>query len=172
MHDFATLAALGVFPVLMLAAALCDIATLTIPNRLSIALTPAFFLAAWLAGLSTEAVAWHAATGAAALAIAAGGFALGLMGGGDAKLLAVAALWLGPTGALPLLTWTALAGGGLAAVLLLGRRLPQAATAGAPAWAGRLLQPRGGVPYGVAIAAGALIALPRSGLLVGFGGGA
>jgi prepilin peptidase CpaA len=162
--QIATQAALAVFPVLMIAAALCDIATMTIPNRISLLLVPAFFAAALLARLSPEAIAWHAGVGVAALIVMAGCFAMGWLGGGDAKLLAAASLWAGPTAALSLVVATAVAGGVLALALLLARETPWLYGRG-PAWLRRLLAPKGAIPYGVAIAAGALVAFPASGLL-------
>jgi prepilin peptidase CpaA len=162
--ELATIAALGVFPALMIVAAITDVATMTIPNRISLVLVPAFFLAAVLARMSPPDIAWHVGLGMAAMALAVGAFAIGLMGGGDAKLMAVAGLWLGPMAATPFLFWMAVAGGVLAALLLAARRLPTGVAEAAPAWTRRLLTPRGGIPYGVAIAAGAIVAFPRSGL--------
>jgi prepilin peptidase CpaA len=162
--QIATLAALGVFPVLMITAALCDIATMTIPNRISLVLVPAFFAAALLARLSPEAMAWHAGVGVAALIVMAGCFAMGWVGGGDAKLLAAASLWAGPGATFSLVAATAVAGGALALGLLLARELPWLYGRG-PQWLRRLLTRNGAIPYGVAIAAGALVAFPASGLL-------
>lgn len=162
--QIATVAALMAFPVLMIAAALWDVATMTIPNRISLLLVPAFFMAALMARLSPEAIAWHAGVGVAALVLMIGCFALGWLGGGDAKLLAAASLWVGPSAAVPFVVATALAGGGLALVLLLARGTPWLYGWG-PEWMRRLLAPKGAIPYGVAIAAGALCAFPTSGLL-------
>ena len=162
--QIATLAALAAFPILMIAAALCDVATMTIPNRISLLLVPAFFAAALLARLSPAAIAWHAGVGVAALLIMVGCFAMGWLGGGDAKLLAAASLWVGPGAAVPFVVATALAGGGLALVLLLARATPWLHGRG-PEWLRRLLTPKGAIPYGVAIAAGALCAFPASGLI-------
>ena len=162
--QIATQAAIAAFPILMIAAALCDVATMTIPNRISLLLAPAFFVAAILAHLSPAAIAWHAGVGVAALLVMAGCFAMGWLGGGDAKLLAAASLWVGPDAAVPFVFATALAGGALALVLLLARATPWLYGRG-PEWLRRLLTPKGAIPYGVAIAAGALCAFPASGLL-------
>jgi prepilin peptidase CpaA len=89
-------------------------------------------------------------------------FALGWIGGGDAKLFAACALWMGWPGILPFLMWTSIAGGGLAVMLLWSRKLAAALPALGPAWFGRLMQPKGDVPYGLAIAVGALAAFPVS----------
>jgi prepilin peptidase CpaA len=92
-------------------------------------------------------------------------FAAGWIGGGDAKLFAAAALWVGWPAGVTYLAATCIAGGGLA-VALLGLRstwvrpyLP-----GGPAWFGRLVEPGENVPYGLAIAVGALVAFPASDL--------
>jgi prepilin peptidase CpaA len=90
-------------------------------------------------------------------------FALGWIGGGDAKLFAAAALWLGWPAAATYAAWTGVAGGGLALALLAlrsGYLRPYVVTG--PAWFSRLAEPGENVPYGVAIAAGALAAFPAS----------
>lgn len=160
-----TLAAL--FAVLVIAAALGDVLTLTIPNRLNLAIAAVFVVAAPFV-LGWQDYGLHLAAGAAMLAVGAGMFALGWVGGGDAKLLAASALWLGWQSLPTFIFATALAGGALALALVALRNVPlvPAAVYGAP-WAARLLQPKGPAPYGVAIAAGALAALPTAAI---FGG--
>src|SRR5581483_11600581 len=108
---------------------------------------------------------------AAALVLGMGLFAAGWIGGGDAKLMAAAVPWLGLP-ALPLfLLVTACAGGGLALLLLKARSAwVRPYLAGAPAWLARLTTPGADVPYGVAIALGALTAFPKSGLIHAFHG--
>jgi len=154
----------SVFPVLVLIAALTDATTFLIPNRLSAALAIAFAPAALLMGLSLGAIGVCLIVGLAALLAGIAMFAAGWIGGGDAKLFAAAALWLGWPAVGPLLFWTALAGGALAVCLLAARKAtaPFSAAGRAPAWVGRLLEPKGDVPYGVAIAVGALAAFPAS----------
>jgi prepilin peptidase CpaA len=163
-----------VFPALVIAAALSDAASMTIPNWISAALVAAFFPVALAAGLPLATLATAVGVGAAALFIGAAMFALRWIGGGDAKLFAASALWLGVSGAAPFLMWTALAGGALALGLLSARRM--AALTGRPvtlpAWLERLLAPAGDIPYGIAIAAGALAAFPHSALLQAVRGGA
>jgi prepilin peptidase CpaA len=68
------------------------------------------------------------------------------------------------------LLWTAVAGGVFALLLLQARRVAPAYPGG-PEWLGRLLTPQGDIPYGVAIAAGALAAYPASSLVQGFAAG-
>ncbi len=153
---------LSLFPAGVIAAAITDATSYTIPNRLCAGLALAFVPVALAIGLPLTSFALCAGVGAAALAVGVALFAFGWMGGGDAKLMAACLLWLGPTAMVSFLLWTALAGGGLAVSLLFARKLPRLATAAGPGWVGRLLEPGGDVPYGVAIAAGALAAFPLS----------
>src|SRR3954451_24241235 len=88
-------ALLLVFPGLMAYAAASDLLTMTIPNRRSLALVAAFALFAVASGVSAEAMLLHLAAGAVVLAGTFAMFAFGWIGGGDAKLAAVTALWLG-----------------------------------------------------------------------------
>jgi prepilin peptidase CpaA len=152
-----------VFPALVITAALKDATSYTIPNWISLALIGAFPAAALAAGLPLAAIGTGAAVGAAALVAGMAMFALRWIGGGDAKLFAAAALWLGFPAALHYLAWTGIAGGGLALLLLALRSmwLRRYAAAG-PAWLSRLAEPGENVPYGLAIAVGALAAFPAS----------
>jgi prepilin peptidase CpaA len=154
---------LGAFAALVIAAALKDLSSFTIPNWISAALTLAFAPAALLLGLSLGAIGYHVAVGVGALVLAATMFALGWIGGGDAKLMAAAALWVGLGGAAPFLLYTALAGGALALSLVALRSawIRPLAEAG-PTWARRLATPGEAAPYGVAIAIGALAAFAGS----------
>lgn len=149
------------FCALMLAAAASDIATMTIPNWVSIALAVIFPAAAFAAGAAPMAVGLQIAYGVAALVVVFILFQLNIMGGGDAKLIAAACLWLGPAATPNFIVWTTIAGGVLAMVALAARRIAQPSPSG-PAFMNRLLSPNRGIPYGVAICAGALAALPNT----------
>lgn len=163
--DILTLALLAVPPVIAVLAALRDLTTMTIPNWMSLVLVALFLPAAILAGLGWQAVLVHLGIGAAALAVGIGLFALRVLGGGDAKLMAALALWMGLEGTAPFVLWTAVIGGLFSLILILVRaRFAVFATA-APVWVGRLLTPKGDIPYGVAIAAGALLAWPHSAMM-------
>ena len=152
-----------VLPVLMLAAAARDVTSFTIPNWIPIGLALAFPLAAAVFGLEIRTVAVHLALGGLGLILGIGLFALRGIGGGDAKLLAAAMLWLGWPATASFLLITALAGGLLAALLIAARTagIRPLVSAG-PAWIARLARPGEGVPYGVAIAAGALFVFPKT----------
>lgn len=141
MQSLLTLAAIGLFA----AAAVTDVASRRIPNALSAGLA--------LLGLVRIAVDLAAGGGAggaiadvaAALGVfaaAAAAFRFGLFGGGDAKLFAAGALWLGAGGIGPFVLATVLAGGALALAFLVIRLVRRAAVS---------------LPYGIAIAAGGIL---------------
>jgi prepilin peptidase CpaA len=158
------------FPALVIVGASRDLVAYTIPNWISVALVAAFPIAALATGVTLPAMGLHVAIGAAALVAGMVMFALRWIGGGDAKLFAAAALWLGWPALLPYLAFTGLAGGALA-VGLLGLRSPilRGYVLSGPAWFVRLAEPDEKVPYGVAIAVGALAAFPGSALMQGLG---
>ncbi|MET4683954.1 A24 family peptidase [Brevundimonas faecalis] len=162
---------LGVMPVLVILAGVHDLATMKIPNWISGLLVLGFFPAALAAGLPLSAVLTCVAVGVGALLGGMGMFALNWLGGGDAKLLAAVSLWLGLSGVTPFILFTAVAGGGLCLFLLSARPHLHVLAGNGPAWIARLMQPKGDVPYGVAIAVGALIAYPASPLVTAFIGG-
>jgi prepilin peptidase CpaA len=162
MTSLVPLCALAVFPALVVVAALRDATSYTIPNWISIAAAALFAPAALLAGVPLPVVGLGLLVGAGALVLGMAMFALGWVGGGDAKLMAACGVWLGLASFLPFLTVTAVAGGALALGLLYLRKLRDWTPAGAPAWLRRLLTPGESVPYGVAIAAGALLTFPSS----------
>lgn len=147
------------FPVAMILAAISDLASMTISNRLVAGLSAIFPLWALAMGFTPAGIALHGVTGLAILAITFGCFAAGWMGGGDAKLLAAAAVWLGPT---PLLAsfvvWTSICGGVLTLAFLVMRACLSPTTGHASL--DRLLDRGTGIPYGVAIAAAGLAVTP------------
>jgi len=164
----ATLLFLAVLPVLAIVGGLRDLLTMKIPNWISGLMVLGFFPAALMVGLPPLAVAAHVGVGALALVVAAGMFALRWIGGGDAKLLAAACLWLGLTGSGVFLLYTGLIGGAFCLALLVARGHVQPLLARAPGWVVHLMEPKGDIPYGVAIAAGALMAYPTSPLVIAF----
>ena len=157
-----------VLPALTIVAALYDLTTMKIPNWISGFLILGFFPTALILGLSLDVVAVSVALAIAALLMGAGMFALNWIGGGDAKLMAASILWMGLSGSLPFLLYTALAGGGFCILLMTARRHLQVFAVTGPNWIIRLMQPKGDIPYGVAIAIGALLAYPSSPLMTAF----
>jgi prepilin peptidase CpaA len=159
-------AVLAIFPLLAIAAALKDLTSYTIPNSISLALAATFVVAAVAAHMPLPVAGLHLAVGIVALLIGMGLFALGWLGGGDAKLLAACCLWLGWPATTSFLLDTAIAGGGFA-LLLMALRAPlvRAHTPALRGWAERLTMPGEPAPYGVAIAIGAVAAFPAADLL-------
>ncbi len=153
------LLSLAAFAGLLLYAAWSDIASLTIPNWVSVALAGIFPVAALAAGLPLGDIGMHALFGLAVLAVGFFLFQANIIGGGDAKLLAAASVWTGFPGLPAFMFWTAIAGGVLALALLAARQFMKQ-TETQPAFVNRLLKQSGGVPYGVAIMAGGLMAIP------------
>lgn len=150
--------ALGVFAALLLVAACSDVATMKIPNWVCIALAAVFPVVALMAGVPLATIGFHLLWGFVMLAIGFLLFQINVFGGGDAKLIAAAAVWTGFAAFGPFLLWTALAGGVLALTLLVARHFVKPAEQ-RPAFVNRLLKIRGGVPYGVAIMTGGLMVL-------------
>jgi prepilin peptidase CpaA len=135
--------------VLLLAAALVvaaigDLRSRTIPNWLNLAIALGAIPFWWLSALDIwPDVALRVAVAAGVFAVFAGAFALGMMGGGDVKLLGAVALWLPPGAVLFLLVAMSLGGGALTLVMWARHRLRKSS--------GQLE-----IPYGVAIAFGGL----------------
>ena len=102
----------------------------------------------------------HIGAGVLMLAVGIGMFSLRLLGGGDAKLLACVALWFGFEFLLEYLTLAAICGGILSVALLAFRGITLPSWFYGQAWAMRLHNKRGGIPYGVALAAAGLWMYP------------
>jgi len=160
---------LMLFPALMAFAASSDLLTMTISNRLSLALAGGFFLLTLITGMSLTAIGMHLAAAALILTICFGFFAMGWIGGGDAKLAAATALWFGFDYLLDYLIYASLFGGVLTVLLIQFRRLPLPAPLARQAWILRLHETGGGVPYGIALAAAALTIYPKTGWMPTFG---
>jgi prepilin peptidase CpaA len=159
------LAAVVVFPLCMAYGAVSDLCRFDIPNWISVALSASFLAAALAQGWEVSAMLSHLGAGALMLLIGFILFALKLFGGGDAKIMAAAALWFGWGGLAPFLLITTLGGGVLAVALVVFRRLPLPGFLASKACIRQLHSENPGVPYGVAIAVAAFIVFPRSPLV-------
>ena len=146
----------------VLAGAVYDVATLTIPNWISLVLLALFPAVALAAGLTWAEAGIHVAVGFAALLAGIGLFAAGLLGGGDAKLFAAVALYVGAGGFGQYVFAVALAGGALALLLMAARRLALFVDVERLKSLKHLVMSGAGIPYGIAIAAGGLIVLPAT----------
>jgi prepilin peptidase CpaA len=151
---------LAIFPALLVTAGAYDLASYTIPNRIQLGLLGAFAICALLAGWAPGVFGEHLLAGFIGFVAGFTLFALGYIGGGDAKLFACAALWLGFHDLLEYAIVASLLGGGLTLGLLTMRRIPLPGALAQQGWIMRLHDEQSGVPYGVALAAGALLVLP------------
>lgn len=154
-------------PALFIAAGAWDLASFTIPNFLNLALLLLFVIFATAAavsgvGLSWSQVGFHLLAGVIGLAAGMALFAAGVIGGGDAKLYAVVSLWLGLNILFEYTLIASVLGGVLTLALLFLRRMPIPSSLLRHAWLVRLTDRKAGVPYGVALAAAALLILPKS----------
>ena len=156
------LARLSLFPALMAFAAASDLFTMTISNRVSLLLAGGFLVLAVASGMGPTDILLHAGAGAVMLAIAFFCFAMGWVGGGDAKIAAAAALWFGFAHLMNYLLYASLFGGALTLLLVQFRQWPLPyALAGQP-WLLRLHAKESGIPYGIALAIGALMIYPET----------
>lgn len=140
------------FSLLMVVAGVGDVLSRRIPNVLCLLIALLFFPLALAAEMSWVMIGWSAATALMVLVAGFTCFHLGYLGGGDAKLLVASTLWFGFSGIAPFLAMTAIAGGVLTIIVAAGLLF------GAAPLPNGLARPR--VPYGFAIAAGAMLAAP------------
>ena len=154
------IARLLLFPALMAFAAASDLFTMTISNRVSLALAAGFLALALLSGMGLYDFLSHLGAGAVVLAVAFVCFAMGWVGGGDAKVAAAAALWFGFGHLLNYLVYASLFGGALTLLLLQFRQWPLPYAFAGQAWLLKLHAKESGIPYGIALAIGALMNYP------------
>jgi prepilin peptidase CpaA len=148
------------FPALMAFAASSDLITMTISNRVSLVLIGAFFVLAIMWSMPLAEIGTHVGAAAAVLVVSFTFFARGWIGGGDAKLAAATALWLGFDQLLNYLIAASLLGGLLTLAILQFRTIPLPALLSNQDWAKRLHRMDTGVPYGIALALAALAIYP------------
>ena len=148
------------FPALMAFAAASDLFTMTISNRVSLALAAGFLALACAGGMAPSDILMHLAAGSAVLVVAFACFAMGWIGGGDAKVAAAVALWFGFAHLLDYLLYASLFGGVLALLLLQFRKWPLPYALASQPWLLKLHAKESGIPYGIALAIGALLIYP------------
>ena len=83
------------FAIAMLASAALDIRSRRLPNWMNLVVALGFLPWAWASGLAWDQIAIHVGIGIAVLGVGFVLFAAGVIGGGDAKLGAAIALWVG-----------------------------------------------------------------------------
>lgn len=150
-----------VFPLCMAMAAMTDMLSMTIPNRVSLVLAAAFLLLVPFLGFGLADIGWHLLAGLCVFAACFGLFAINVMGGGDAKILAASALWFGFGQELIVyLTYVGYLGGILTLLMVLLRAQIAANLATIFPIPSHFTDGTKGVPYGMAIGLAALITYP------------
>jgi prepilin peptidase CpaA len=158
---------LVVFPFCMAFAAISDMLSMTIANRVAVVLVATFAVVAPLTGMDWTTYAWHFAAMFTVLLVTFALFALGGMGGGDAKLLAATALYMGMSIQLvQYLVFSAFLGGLLTVAILSFRGSALSVYTGRSLFLRNFTDAQKGVPYGIALGAGGLLAYPGSPLMV------
>jgi prepilin peptidase CpaA len=143
---------LGLLAIILVVAAVIDVRTFTISNRLNAGVALLAPLYWWSIGLPLwPDAAIQVAVAAGVFVVLAATFYMGMMGGGDVKLAAALALWFQPLTTLKFLIIISLAGGVLTLIVLFLHK-----KRGNPPIDGDAEPARPEVPYGVAIAFGAL----------------
>lgn len=150
------------FPALMVFAAFSDLFTMTISNRVSIALVLVFFCLAFALRVPLGDIGQHLLCGLAVLTLTFLFFSFHWIGGGDAKLASATALWLGFDHLFDYSVDAALLGGALTLAILILRRWPLPSALVTHAWIARLHDRDSGIPYGIALAAAGLLLYPET----------
>ncbi len=153
---------LSIFPAALIVAAANDIYEFKIPNWISIILILTYPAAGLAVGASIETMLEGFLIGAGALALGFGLYAGRVIGGGDAKLAAATAPWLGAGALGSFLFLTAVAGLGLAIVMMMFRKMPILPIYSHAPWLIELHQRKKDLPYGVAIASGGLLSFSQT----------
>jgi prepilin peptidase CpaA len=160
MSALAATAGTVLFPAAVVYAGLMDLVTLKIRNLLVLVLGAAWLALAPLAGFSMVEMGWSASVACLVFAITFAFFAFGWIGGGDAKLAAVTALWFDPQNALLYFVYASMLGGLLTLAILQFRTVVLPSALYRVPWLAQLRAPKAGVPYGAAMAPAALIVFP------------
>ena len=156
-------AILVIFPFCMVFAAISDLLSMTIANRVSLLLIGGFAVIAPLTGMDWSTYGTHFAVAVTVLAVTFFLFSIGQMGGGDAKLMTATALWFGfnPI-TLHYLLIAAILGGFLTLAILSLRASPVAVFAWRVDFLRRIADPQSGIPYGIALGCAGLLVFPES----------
>ena len=150
------------FPFFMAFVAASDLVSMTISNKVSLALMAGFMVFAVAIGMPWSDIGWHWTMFLIVLLVGFMLFSFGVIGGGDAKLAAATALWLGSEHLMPYLLAAAFFGGLLTLLLLKLRSVPLPDRFSRVGWIARLYRADEGVPYGIALSAAALMVYPQT----------
>ncbi len=157
-----SLIVLGLLPVLFIYACFSDLFEMRISNRTCLAVLALFGVFAALNNMALADIGWHLLAGLLVLVVSFTLFSFGWIGGGDAKLVAVVAVWLGFGQLWEYFAISSVLGGLLTLGLLKLRSQPLPYQFAEMAWVQRLHNPGSGIPYGIALGISALLLLPHS----------
>ena len=150
-----------VFAAPLLAAACTDFWSMKIPNKVSLAMLAGFFLCLPLTWQGLPLFAEHMAVGLTFFVAGFAMFAFGWLGGGDAKLMAAIAIWFGWEDAMAYVVYTTLFGAALGLMIMLTEKILPVRVRTSELGM-RMFQGGKDMPYGLALAAGALFVWPSS----------
>jgi len=150
------------FPFFVIYAAASDLFSMTISNKVSLALMAGFMVFALWMRMDYMTIAWHWAMFAMVLAGGFALFALGAMGGGDAKLAASTALWLGWEHTMSYFLISAIMGGVLTLMIIKLRTMPLPDRVTDVDWVYRLYRADSGIPYGIVLGIAAIVVYPQT----------
>jgi prepilin peptidase CpaA len=160
-------AILVIFPFAMANAAVSDLMSMTISNRISIILVAAFLVLAPLTGMPLTEIGLHVAAMLIVLTVSFALFAAGAMGGGDAKLMSATALWFGLSMNLAIYFIAASFLGGILTLMILKFRSSNVTVyTGSVDFLHRMADPKEKIPYGIALGTAGLLLYPETPLMV------
>ena len=154
-----------IFAAPMLLAAFKDATTMTIPNWISLAMIAGFVIVQPFVFQGWSNLGTHFLVGLTFFAAGFAMFAFGWLGGGDAKLMAATALWWEWSDSVMYISYTTLTGAALGLLLLFGRKFLPASILTSETPLAKLKEEKN-MPYGIALAAGALLTLPQSAIFL------
>lgn len=162
MQNITALMVLTIFPLGMVVAGVSDMFTMTISNKVSLGLVAGFLVVALFSGMAFSTIGMHLLAGLAMLALSFSLFAKGWIGGGDAKLFAASAIWMGWPNLLEYVVIISFLGGILTIGLIIMRYIPAPEFLTRQKWFSRIHSLESGIPYGIALAVGGLLLYPHS----------
>lgn len=151
-----------VLPILLAYSCFSDLFTMRISNRVCLFVLALFPVAALAVGMAPGVIGMHLLAGFAVLTVSFTLFALGWVGGGDAKLVAATSVWFGFELVLEYVAISCVFGGALTVAILVARQHPLPAGLMERPWIAHLHNSTTGIPYGIALGIAALIVLPGS----------
>lgn len=151
-----------IFPFMMIFSSFSDLFSMNISNKVSLILIAGFVVLAFAIGMDMNTLLMHFATFALVLTVGFVLFALNIIGGGDAKLAASTALWLGWAHTGPYILLASFIGGLLTLLILKFRSGLVPEKLNKLEWVLRLHDNKNGAPYGIALGIAALFIYPST----------